>query len=73
MCSLNVDRLIPYTIEDGEIDVCDKCKSPTLLIQSIKEKWIKELGQLDDDNERNGYFLIGFLLDVLNSLKNNSR
>lgn len=28
ICPLNVDRLIPETVESGEIEVCGKCGEP---------------------------------------------
>ena len=28
LCPLNIDRLIPDRIEDGEMEVCEKCGEP---------------------------------------------
>ncbi len=38
------------------------------IINSFKEKWIKDFGSLNDDNERNGYFFLGFLSSLLNDM-----
>lgn len=38
------------------------------IIDAFKDKWIKEFGSLNDDNERNGYFFLGFLSSILNDM-----
>jgi len=38
------------------------------IIEAFKEKWIREFGLLNDDNERNGYFFLGFLSSLLNDM-----
>lgn len=33
-------------------------------IEALKEHWIRSFGKMNDDNERNGYFMVGFCSDV---------
>lgn len=42
------------------------------IIQAIKELWIEEYGDLNDDNtdHRTGYFVVGFVSAAIERLKN---
>jgi len=39
------------------------------LLEKVKDEWIKQFGSLNDDHERNGYFVVGFLNSVLEEIK----
>lgn len=43
------------------------------VIETFKEEWIKYFGKLADSKERDGYFVLGFLISVLNEIKEDKK
>jgi hypothetical protein len=39
------------------------------IIDAIRDQWIKDYGSLEDGQDRNGYFVIGFVDSVLKELE----
>ena len=39
------------------------------IIDAIRNQWIKDYGSLEDGQDRNGYFVIGFVDSVLKELE----
>ena len=38
------------------------------IIDAIRDQWIKDYGSLEDGQDRNGYFVIGFVDSVLKGM-----
>jgi len=43
------------------------------IIDAIRDQWIKDYGSLEDGQDRNGYFVIGFVDSVLKGIENGGR
>lgn len=57
--------------DNSERSSNDKEKQTEIInnfISAASDEWIKEFGSLNDDHERNGYFLLGFLHEVKSRL-----
>jgi hypothetical protein len=43
------------------------------IIDAIRDQWIKDYGSIEDGQDRNGYFVIGFVDSVLKRLEKDGR